>query len=475
MDHFPLLHNSRSRCVISTLEGRKTFGSGSRTVAIIENILLKRLELRNSLQCPSQVADNEPPRRVAARVPEFVSGLAFSPDGALLVASTGTDFHLFDPHRGKTVRTVREPHDKADLANMSFYTDRKFFCSTTNGCLAFWDARKLDVPLNCFKAHSNPISKILHDKDTNWLLTADKEAGQLRYWYLPALEVKDVEMQDDHNGLLINCPTLNQMCIVEDGINKKLVLSSSNSSSLYIVDNLDLRSLASNRELHRLSIGDNFKMYLGMNPKVTYKGQVNCLQYLEEDEFLPVVDESISSISYMESLPNSSVLVMRLTTSSTVRKIGQQFKDWTLCLQLKKKPQTSYNMFQSYGSNVMHECLLYSLQEPRYCGFKVKKNSVSPCCRIIASPQKQAIKLLSFTDEFHDIRDAIKLKTDQQHHLPSIFTSKSIPKSFKEYATLKYDGFPKAYPLCSQFSPVTTGLLVVGNSTGHVFFYQPQL
>ena len=476
-----MLHNNRKRkaVLIATIERSREFGYDVATHLNLEDTILRKTDLRNVVDCPERIQDDNLRQR-RRNLRQFISSLGFSPDGIMLVATAGENLHLFDPNRGRLVNTVWDPHNKVDVCNASFYSDKKFFCTTTSGCIGFWDTRKLDSPMNFFKAHSNYITKILYDKQSEWLLTADED-GQLHYWFVPAFETKGVNILKDHCGSLTNCPKLTQMCISKDGLCRKLLLSSTTNSSLFIINNLNLEELAKNQELNNLTIGENFKMYLGMNPRITYEGYRNNITYIDQDEFTPTFGVNIISVSHMESFPDAPIILLRLTTNDVPLTGGSivgncNKRDWTLCLKLKnRRGFNSHNLFHSYGSNVMHECLLYSIEEPRFCTLNEKKNCISPCNRLIASPQRNGIKLLSFSEKyFHDIEDAVQ-STKKQHSLPSIFSSSSGPQSFHEHAMLRFDSSVKAYPLCCNFSPICSSLLAVGDSSGRVSFYQPHL
>ncbi len=481
-----MLHNHRKRKpAIVTINRSRAFShvetAHPSIFTDLEDIILRKTVLRNVASCPLALSVQDNYLRRRRPLSQFVSSLAFSPDGLLLIASAGENLHIFDPNRGRLVKSVWDSYNKEDVYNISFYSDKKFFLTTASGCIGFWDVRKLDSPLNCFKAHSKYITNILYDKQSKWLLSADDD-GHLLYWYIPAFETKGVHIQEDHSGSLTNCPKLTQMCISEDHCNgKKLVLSSSTSSSLFIIDNLNLEKLAKNQELNRLTIGENFKMYLGMKPKITYEGFNNRVTYIDQDEFTPAVNVNLQNISHLESFPDVSMLQMRLTTSdiSPRRSItGSHKRDWTVCFKLKNRSafHSRHDLFHSYGSDVMHECLLYSIEEPRFCTLKEKKNCMSRCNRLIASPQKDSIKLLSFSEsDFLDIEDAVHCTKRPHFSVSSIFSSSSGPQQFHEHVMLKFDTSVQAYPLCCKFSPISSSLLAVGDSIGRVSFYQPHL
>lgn len=486
MCDYSMLHNTLHRTGLtgsSVAFKQGQFDHLAKSLATLEESLLKKIELRDILSCPPHpVSDEEDNGGLRQRdyqsTTNFVSELSFSSDGLLLVANTGESLHIFDPNRGKVYKNIWCPHANTSITNFSFYSEKKFLYSTTNGCIGFWDVRKLNRPLNFFKAHSDSISKLLYDKETELLLSADKD-GHLNYWYLPAFEREGTSVHEHHRGRLSTCPMLNQMCFINDRFNKKLVLFSSNSSLLYVVDNLDLEEFTTNSELKKLTFGESFKMYLGMNPKMADKSSKNHLWCLDSEEFVPFPGASISNISHMSNFPDSSVLLMRLSTSNPLRTIGQSSMNWTACVRLKDRPRTSFNIFGSYGSNVMHESLLYSIEESRYCALRNKSVCYSPCCRLIASPQKSGIKLLTFSHGHRlcSLHETITCSHSMKHSeagFLSIFSSTSKPKTLHQYDWLNVDTSVKAYPLCCKFSPFT-GLLAAGDSAGRVSFYQPRL
>ena len=468
---YKLLYNSHPvpGFISSLLETHKTLGYHPRRLSSFEEVLFPKTSFRDV--CKTTTVQNERmPQRYARQVPEFVSDLCFSPDGMFLVATCGDNLHMIDPNLGRVVNNVLNAHENTGLSNLIFYSERKFCCSTVNGCVGFWDARKMSHPLNSFRVHSNAVSKMLYDKDLEWLITSDKD-GRILYWYLPAFECSGVNPQDEHYGSLINCPMLNQMCIVNGHFGRKLILSAANSGCLYVIDNLNFEQLARNNDLKRVSLGENIRHFLGLNPRLGSVGVLNQLCFIDQEDYIPVYGANVSLISSMEGIQNYPSMLLRLTTKSSLL-TGTKTSDWTICIKIKDRARRDCNLLNFFGADVLDECLLYKSEEPRFCTLKEKKNCISSCGRLIASPQKSGIRLMSFSNKFHNIEEATEWT--KKRGVPSMFWPTG-PKSFNEVVDMKPDiHSARSFPLCCKFSPICT-LLSVGDSTGRVSFYQPKL
>lgn len=443
---------------------------------LLEALLYPFMQVRNVCEAPKRVVELGT-RRPSRYIPEFVSDLSFSPDGILLAAATGEHLHLYDPNRGKIKHTVWDAHGKSSISTLTFTGDRKFVCGDNNGGIGIWDVRKFKEPLNTFRAHSQRVNRILHVPDLDWLLTSDND-GQVFYWYLPAYEVKDVQLEKDlHCGMLLNCPLLNQMCIAQESAvlygNKQFVMTSKNGGSLYIIENLDLRHLANDIDAKNVCFNENLKLYLAMNPSLASFGKRNRIRYVDEEDFIPVSGASISNFSHIECIPNTLLMLMRCTTKKTSF-VGAETKDWTICARLNPKKLQFNNLLRSFsiGSNVLDESLLYATEEPRFATLKEKRGCVSRCSRIIASPHKLGVRLLSFTPNLLDIESAI-LKRQSIDDATSFFWP-TTSDEMNTVTLMKSNGARGTFPLCCKFSPIDL-LLAVGDNNGNVSFYQPKL
>ena len=435
----------------------------------LEALLYPRMHLRNICEAPQQSV--EPGTRQRSRIiNELVSDLDFSPDGLLLAASSGNCLTLYDPQRGRSWKNLWNPmKTNSTITGLVFTGDKKFAVADVNGSIGVFDARKFTVPLNVFRAHSQLIQSLNYDASCEWLISTDSN-GLMQYQYLPAFEISGVDLQKDlHYGTLLTCPVLNQFAIGFDTEKKAqmLVMCSKNNGSLYIVDNLDMRNLEN--DLRSIRFDDSLKLHLSMSPALAAPNRRNRIRMIDQDEYLPGANLSISKFAQALFFPHSSVLLLKFTTKKKSL-LGMETKDWLSCVKVVDTRQSHSVLLKSYGANVLNETLLFVTEEVRFATLRDKKASITQCHRIIASPTKEGIRLLSFSPHLPALETVLRRK-----HLSSDVMSMFWPTGPEDMYTVATMPSTNSFPLTCKFSPANNLLLAVGDNDGQVLFYQPKL
>ena len=435
----------------------------------LERHLYHQMELRNV--CEAEPPEQEPGMPRPAFVNDFVSDLVFTPDGAMLVAAVGDCLQLYDPNRGLLRRTLRNPMNSS-ISVVTTAGERKIIAASASGCVGIFDIRSFKKPVNIFKAHSQQINSITYAPELEWIVSSDA-SGQVSYWFLPAVSVEGKPPDTSHYGVLFTCPMLSHMCFSSNYENhsKKLVVCSKPNSSLFLIDNLDLGNLE--QDIRNVVLNDSLQMHLAMSPSLAAMNRRNRVQVIGLDEYSPISGANVSSVSHMRFLPTSPVLLLRCTTKKR-NMFAIETTEWTSCVSLTKKSREDQRgdvlCLREFGSNILAESLLYTIQEPRFASLKEKKLGVSKCGKVIASPNKQGVRLLSFNPLFHTVEDSLSIKHKLMLSQEMGIFWPTGPDDLNTIKLMQMENFT----LCCQFSPVDI-LLAVGDGQGNVYFHQPVL
>ena len=435
----------------------------------LERHLYHKMELRNI--CEAEPPEQEPGMPRPAFANDFVSDLVFTPDGAMLVAAVGECLQLYDPNRGRLRHSLRNATNSS-ISVIATAGERKIIAATANGYIGIFDIRSFKKPVNVFKGDPQQINSITYIPELEWIVSSGA-SGQVCYWFLPGVSVEGKPPCNTHYGVLFKCPMLTHMCFSSqyETHSKKLVVCSKPNSSLFFINNLDLNRLE--HDMRSVILNDSLQMHLAMSPSLAAVNRRNRVQVIGLDEYSPVLGANISSISHMKFLPTSPILLLRCTTKRRDM-FALDTKDWTTCVSMTSRSREEQRgdvlCLRGFGSNIMTESLLYTAQEPRFAALREKKLGVSKCGKVIASPHKQGVRLLSFNSIFHTVEDSLMLKhrSTGLHEMGMFW-----PMGPDDLHTVKLVQMEN-YSLCCQFSPVDI-LLAVGDGQGNVYFHQPVL
>ena len=176
---------------ISSLCERRVRFAPLANLGILEAHLYSRIKLRNICEPPllERQSDSSP-------LPvDFVSDLAYTPDGAMLVAAVGENLLLYDPNRG-SVRHVKVNAIGEPVSLVTATDQRKVIVGGANGSVGIFDIRDFNKPVSVFKAHSQQVRSLFYLPDLDWIISSDP-SGLVSYWFLPAVSTMDRQQDLD--------------------------------------------------------------------------------------------------------------------------------------------------------------------------------------------------------------------------------------------------------------------------------------
>ncbi len=424
----------------------------------------------------------------------FVSDMDYSRDGRSLVASSSNgSIYLFEPNCGKLRHRIENAHDDA-VSRVKFVSDTLFVSGSADCTVALWDVRKTVKAVNVLRGHSKPIRSLHYDSGSDMIVSSGQD-GEVRYWHLPffkaaaeappagtpapvrlpgALPHTREGNSSEYQGKLFTCQNFARLCM-----NDETLIFTNSQGTIFIIDNLDVRHLA--QDLKNMRFDDSIRIQLGWFSPNASPEKRNRVRVVEYEEYVPVPGSIISNVMFVGLHPNLPTMLLRLTTS--VRNyLRQQVQDWTCICNMKQQlcqdTLKYWHTMSSYGSNILEETLLFGSEETRFASFRDKQPSFSKCGRVIASPDKQGIRLLAFSHDL-DTCDNVQLKTKHRAGLSgsvlSMFQNPEFwPSGPTELVTVgKLDRSTNS-TLCCKFSPIDM-LLAVGDANSCVSFYQPVL
>ena len=405
----------------------------------------------------------------------FISDLAFSFDGRYLVAgSTCSDAYVLDPNTSRREIVIRKASSDA-ITRVCFAGDNKFVVGSASGSLMLWDVRNTKEAACSLVGHSKVIRSISYDRETDLLLTCSCD-DHIRYWKISEFqsEVKnhanEGEEVDLPCGSLLTCPNISAACL--SPACKKLAFITS-SGSLFVVDNLDLELVK--HDMHRFRFDNSILLQLSWFTPNSALNSRNRLRVIEKNDVIPNAPAEVSKINFMEFHETHPLLITRMTTSRKIM-LAQEKKEWTCGYSLNERTNTaalyySHECVSSFGSDVMEEKLTYLYEEERFNPLREKRLSSSGCGRLIASPGKKCIRLLSFSKDLHmPLEMKSKSRTSSSLWLCDSMFSPST-NNFDVFSTIE---MPENASICTKFSP-RDHLLVVGDINDNVHFFQPVL
>ena len=444
----------------------------------LESLLYTKMELTGTCEAPNngKISMEGAPRPRRNRYEtdvDLVSDLQFSPpQGGLFLASTiGNHLSLYDPLRCTPFQQLSNElgGESSALTRLTFTSSAdKLAVADVRGHVALFDCRKLSEPLNSLRLHTQSVRTLLYDSTNNWLITADC-TGHVQWNLLPALEIRGAQLQKGlHFGTILTSPSINQVALSST---HKLAICSKNNGSLYIIDKLDLKHVG--HDLKNVRLDDSLRLHLGLSPELNSFGKRNCIRIIDPEEFTPELGSTVSKFSQAQFIYQSCIdtLLLKFTTKRKLL-FGMETKDWITCVKVKESNRSL--SLSPYGSDILEESLMFANEEPRFYTLTEKKAGISPCNRVIASPHIKNIRLLSFTSNLQSLDATVEWKKTNNvvsHNGMELLW----PQEFKEMYTVKLMSVDKGYPLCCEFSPVSSSLIAVGDSEGRVMFYQPKL
>lgn len=400
-----------------------------------------------------------------------ISDLAFSRDGKTLVASSADqNVYVFDANSGELTNTLKQAHS-SPVTRVCCIGESQFVSGSEDSTIALWDLRKATEPVNRLQGHSSSV-RSLDFNTTSDLLISSSMDQHVRYWHIPTFQTKrddqnvDSSLSSSFRGIVVKCPDLTHVCMHQDGTSLVLVNS---RSTFVVVYNLDIIPLS--EKVKSIRFDDSIAIQLSwINPNSSMTRK-NRIRVLVGDDYCPVGQGSVSKVSSIQFHPTLPLVMARLSMNQTFPlNIGRQTTEWSCAITLKQSILDTPSNFvarKSYGSDVLDETLLF-FKEERKSGIIERRHSFSKCGRVIASPGKEHVTLLTFSPDYNEPYDN---KTNRST-MYNLFMNTFSPSRSSELTTVGGINVPGQVISCAKFSPFDI-LLAIGARSGHVSVYKP--
>ena len=403
----------------------------------------------------------------------FISDLAYSSSGRLLVASTSSNYlFLLDPNLGTVVLSYFKPH-KGAISRVKFVSEYQFVSGSADCTIGYWDIRNPKQALNFLTFHSRPIRSLDYFSANDYLVSSCQE-GLICYTHLPTFSVdkKEEQSEDTVQGTLLKCPNLNHCYFSET---QEMAVISNHTGTLFVIHNLDIMHLQ--KDLQNIVLDDTSNMQLCWFEPNCMPNKRNRVMVVGSSEYSPVESAIIQSMSHLSPYPSEPLALMRIKTSKTLD-LMREVKDWTCVCRIKEESQVGNgddglkHYIASYGSNVLNGVLLYAEEESRYASLREKKPSFSVCGRVIASPDIHGVRLLKFSSSMDTCLNPSS--NESSNSIDSLFLLKDSCCSYSKLEVAGHLPGAEKSVLCCRFSPNDPTLLAVGDANGCISFYSPK-
>lgn len=405
----------------------------------------------------------------------FISDLAFSKDGRrLLAASSNGDVYLFDSGNQRLRAALTDSQHPA--LKVSFLGgDRNFVTASTDNNIILWDARNTNRAVNTLRGHTNLVRSLNYDEESGKLLSSSYD-GNVRYWHMQSYQRKteredaDSESSANYRGILLTCRDLNQVTVSKSG--KKLLLITS-KGVIYAISNFDIEHVKEDIKFYRFD--DTLPLLLSWMIPNSSTNRRNSVRMISSSDYSIDPQLKLSKIHCLTTHPDLPLAMIRFNATRHC----SQSKSWTSVYRLDHtlpvEDNMKFNSVKAYGADIVEENLLFTCEETRYRTAFEKKSCFSKCGRVIASPEKNGVCLLSFSD---------KLDSPLSARSASSASSSSGMLGIMGWAshgpmplvTVASIGRDVDSVMCTRFSEAAEGLvLAVGGMEGKVSFHQPKL
>ncbi len=405
----------------------------------------------------------------------FISDLAFSKDGRkLLAGSSNGDAYLCDPNTHKFAAVIKASEDST--LRVLFVGDRNFVTAATDNSIKLWDVRNTQTSINTLNGHTNFVRSLDYDESSCKLISSSYDFN-IRYWHVPSYQIKREENETDsdestnYRGIFFKCPDIT-LTAISWHCSKMLCINS--RGALYAINNLDLDHLKEDMKYARF---DNtlplLLSWITPNASTTRR---NSLKIIDSSEYNVNPQYSVSKVHHLAVHPTLPVAMIRFSTSYKTL-YSSKMKDWTsvykLDSNLSVNDLSKFNTVKAFGSDILEENLLFASEETRYCTMFEKKPSFSKCGRVLASPEKNGVCLLGFSEK---LKMPLTLDDTPSMLGPSMLgtaagTWTHEPNKMHTIATIPRE---TDSVMCTRFSEV--GLqLAVGETCGRISFHQPRI
>ena len=405
----------------------------------------------------------------------FICDLAFSRDGRLLLAaSSNGDVYLFNSSNQRLRAALTDSHYPS--LKVSFVGDRNFVTASTDNNIVLWDVRNTRKAINTLRGHTNLIRSLDYDKESDKLLSSSYD-GNVRYWHMQSYQTEreDIDSEDTANyrGVLLTCKDLNQVT-VNRSWTKLLMITS--KGVIYAISNFDIEHVKEDSKLYRFD--DTLPLLLSwMRPNSSTNKQ-NSVKMISSSDYSVDQQFKLSKIHCLTTHPDLPLAMIRFNANRKMFHCSQS-KSWTSVYRLDDtlsvEDTMKFSTVKAYGADIVEENLLFTCEETRYRTVFEKKSCFSKCGRVIASPEKNGVRLLSFSDKLDSplsVRNAPSASSLSSSSMLEVWASHE-PMPLVTVATIGRD---VDSVMCTRFGEAAGGLmLAVGEMEGKVSFHQPKL
>ncbi len=401
----------------------------------------------------------------------FVCDISFSKDGKKMIAGSSIGHvHLFDPNMQKCVATLSASHF---VLRVCFTGNTQFAAGLSNSSILLWDVRNTKVPINTLLGHSKLIRGLDYDEDSHQLISTSYD-NQVRYWHIPSYQVQrgDYDNAESlrYRGTLLKCPNMEQTSFSWAG---RRMVCVNNKGVVFSISNLDLDHIGEDLGLVRLD--DTLPLLLSWIRPNASTDRRNAIKIVEGVDYNPLCNSTVSRIHHILLHPHLPLLLIRFCTT-TADHISVTKKDWLSIYSLQEAVDVTdlskSDMARAYGIDIMTEPLLYNNEVSRYCVLSEKKVCFSSDGRLIASPNKNGIDLLAFSDDL-DFPNLTARNTSVNALFEPEFYSNSGTPSLHSVLCIPRNS---ESVMCTKFSESGGGLLLAaGEKDGKLSFHLPKL
>ena len=402
----------------------------------------------------------------------FICDINFSSDGKKMVAgSSFGDIHLFDPNLQKCVSTMSASHY---VLRVCFTGDTQFASGQTDSSILLWDLRNMKVPFNTLLGHSKLIRGLEYDDESHQLISSSYD-GQLRYWHIPSYQVERIDCDNAetarYRGVLFKCPDLEHMSI---SWRARRMVCANSKGSVFSISNLDLDHL--NEDLGLMRLDDSLPLLLSWIAPNASTDRRNAIRVVEGIDFNPHLNSSVSRLHHMILHPHLPLVLVRFCTTTTNGLLDVTKRDWLSVYNLQEMVEVSGlsapSTARAYGADIMCEPLLYNTEVSRYCVLLEKKVGFSRCGRVIASPDKNGIVLMSFASDLDFPKLTTRNNSISALFEPDLYFNNRTP----DLHTVLHIPRGTDAVMCAKFSESGGGLLLTaGEKDNKVSFHLPKL
>ncbi|ESO82910.1 hypothetical protein LOTGIDRAFT_211543 [Lottia gigantea] len=368
----------------------------------------------------------------------------YSTDGSILIAACQhKSFLMFDPYNGQLLKEKQDAH--SDCVNCVRFLDTRLFATCSDDkTVVLWDCRFLKSRIKTLTGHDYWVKNIEYNSSESLLVTSGFD-GRICTW-----DINNYSGQNDEHKQVLLTKGLMRSKLTSD--NKKLIISTSRGYMIIIHD-LNLHTLPTDLysfkpdvyRVHRINSAGESELVVKDNPFIHRK--TNRIEFISD---FPSGNEA-EVIASLQVHPHSWCIVSRNTSTDSD-------SEWVCVHDIQSTPDDISLDQPSTSSSTLKvnkPRLMFYKQEPNVGEGFIKELCFSYDGRVICSPYKDGVRLLTFNQNCDEICDC-------------------VPSEVKNLHVYQTNQSHNSYVLATKFSPKHF-MFVSGSLSGKVVFHQPVL